>query len=201
MGRLARAFLATLIACSMTPSASYAGPIQWSYSVEGGGEKDGFHLDASPGEFQVETAPGERVRVHLYDGWGPQEPAFVQDVGPIFVRLNVTDLASGQSGHWDVPFFFGTNEGVDVPKPSMGDFDDTPLALGGNVYSVIGDAWDSVRVEAAPANTPEPSTVLLACLGMAGLAGARFTRRRLCQGASKAARYGDEVPKVYPMLK
>ncbi|HEY7313651.1 MAG TPA: PEP-CTERM sorting domain-containing protein, partial [Gemmataceae bacterium] len=112
------------------------------------------------------------------------------------LSLALHDTASGASGaltfRGNLSGLIGPDDSVNLTNTFLGPKTQT-LTLGGNLYTVtigpfvsptwIGDQGEgslsaSIAVQSAAKATPEPSSLMLACLGLPSLGLARWLRRR-----------------------
>jgi MYXO-CTERM domain-containing protein len=161
------------------PAAATAGPIGWSYSSTG--VSDGqYRVD--PASIPFTTPPGQSQNIYLIGGW--QVPLFASPPPPqgptLWTGVTITDANSGRSGTFSVPIEF-TDPG---PSQVSGWFQYTPhlgpigridLSLGGNDYDVTNGPDRALTVQVVP--TPEPTPLVMAAVGLAGLGLARRRQR------------------------
>ncbi|HEY8503910.1 MAG TPA: PEP-CTERM sorting domain-containing protein [Gemmataceae bacterium] len=188
--------LVALLGGLLAPGSAGAGPIHWSYSSVGG-EKNGVTLIGRPLTHE-ESPPG------VPDGFslGPYErfehgelpwPTTVE----IPLQLTITDAESQESRQIEVPYIFHTvqPDPIDL-RAFIPGVPEWQFVLGENRYTVYDPApphdevsGGDLAVVAEPlatATTPEPTTLVLASLGLGGVALARWRqhRRRSATAAS-----------------
>ena len=180
-----------------------AGPILWAYHTEVVHAQD--HVSkrrfTPTADGTVASTPGEIDYVTLfYSGYPAPESGQDHARHDFEVRVTITDLASHQSAIFPFPGFYSTtwaHPNVEEDKPDwwrwewammdFGDYSDRrEVTLGRNQYAVRADGGFGqfpfgemeVEVEAAPpVAAPEPGTLALAGLALAGTLGARLRRR------------------------
>lgn len=190
------------VALLALPSAARAGPIVWDYRTEVTYDRDygsRFAVTLAPAG-TVSTTPGEVGGAELFTSTGnprPEPGSYGVSYG-FTISVTITDRASGESGTLDFAGGYSTQWSYtdaerddpdrwrwDGEGSSFGDiFNRRVLNLGETVYSVWVEGGGQgqfpngvMLVEvASTANTPEPGTLVLAGLG---LAGAGLVRRRV----------------------
>lgn len=105
------------------------------------------------------------------------------DGSPTLVaKVTLTDQASNASVTFEVPYVISGREDNDF-GPFLAGFERQRFLLGRNTYEI--DAPDGLRdlsvgVEAGtPVATPEPASLVMATVGLAGVGVARLRRRRI----------------------
>jgi len=173
MTRFRLAILATLLA----PSAAAAGPISWSYTSYGASE-GGYGFD--PASLAFETDPGEIQQIYPVNG--AHAPWFVSPIpveGPtLWTQVQLRDTASGDSYTFRIPVEFYDNEPApegewDTHVPQIGTIAPFDLLLGRHKYHVAPGPWLTLNVSVS--ETPEPTTLVMGAVGLAGLG---LVRRR-----------------------
>ncbi|MBN9519417.1 PEP-CTERM sorting domain-containing protein [bacterium] len=169
--------LAVLAALLAQPAAS-AGPIAWSYS-SAGASLGGYGFD--PVALAFETEDGGTQEIHLIDG--VRSPLLVSPIpvnGPtLWTRVELWDTASGEAYSFRIPVEFYDNEPApegewDTHVPRIGTITPFDVLLGGHKYHVTRGSELTLTVGVS--ETPEPATLLMGAVGLAGLG---FVRRRL----------------------
>ena len=173
-------------------TVAHAGPISWSYTVPtvsvnfpGLRKYEVFGVDNQ----QMQSDYGDLNRVYLHRGatWDVHPPLVGQTVPYVEYNLRfiITDVASGQSGEFMMPSFLSVHQGWSLFVTSYAPRD-TALVLGGNEYRLYnsGSPRDDrpyeigiVTVKPLITSVPEPGTMALAAIGLAGLGLARWFRR------------------------
>jgi len=193
----------TVLAVTLLPQLATAGPIEWSYHTEVTYNQDygsNFTVSLQPNG-TVSTLPGDQSFVWLFysTGVARPEPGSHERTYEFTVAVTVTDLASGAahtmniggwySSQWSYPPEEANNPDAwrwDYEGSGFGDFwGGSGVILGKNHYTIRGYGGASgsfpfgeLAVEIHPtAATPEPSTIALAGLSLAGV-GLFRTRRR-----------------------
>jgi hypothetical protein len=194
-----------------TPRPATAGPIDWTYraSVVAGPHQDRLYTGSEaywPDTGVPVTLYGFVEFPHAFSGSGTGSEAGVRLAGlskaayeyraeppgpdgldAVYLRVEVTDAASGQTGSADLflgAYLLSALPGEVRAEAYIHAGGDLHFVLGGNRYDLaVSDgytesgSWISASVTVAAA-TPEPATVALAGLGLAGVGLTRFRRRR-----------------------
>jgi hypothetical protein len=161
-----------LLAVLAVVGTAAAEPIRWSYSGTGN-----TILRGSDGE-SVEGAGFIHPSVGLVDPsqWDDEG----QYTGISSVSLAITDSASGEVRTLNVPYSIFT--GVSYIEAEPGVFAD--FTLGANRYTLSAagsleySGWLYVEPTPAAAETPEPGTLILGGIALAGGVGAWWRKRR-----------------------
>ena len=170
-------FRLAILAALLAPSAAAAGPISWSYTSHGAGE-GGYSFDYASLTF--ETDPGEIQQI--YPANGARAPWFISpipvDRPTLWTNVELWDTASGEAYTFRIPVEFHDNEPVpegewDTHVPRIGTITPFDLRLGSHKYHVAPGPWLTLNVSVS--ETPEPATLLM---GVVGLAGLGLVRRR-----------------------
>jgi hypothetical protein len=169
--------LAALFAVVL-PAPAMAGPINWSYSSTGG--QDGaFKLD--PSAISFVTPVDQTQDIYLIGGvtfpFVSDPTSFQEDT--LWTEVTIIDAVSRQSGMFPAPIQFVSV--VPAPggngyfyAPQVGPIDTVNLVLGEHQYTVTNgpDRGLTVRVS----DTPEPATLFMAGVGLAGVGLIRLRR-------------------------
>lgn len=171
-----------LIAVVMTQGyfvgRAVGGPITWSYSSQGE-EANGYFLAGQP-LTTVQTEPGQHSYLRPYSDFGPRTGLIEERVGLFSARVTITDSASNEAAVIDVPYYFYSTEGGHITPAIFEDFRGQSFQIGRNDYSltVAGDQQGLyVQVSSGAVQTPEPATLVLVCVGLAGAGAVRLKRR------------------------
>ena len=163
---------------AFSAASAVAGPITWSYSSEGA-RSGGYSLTGTPLTV-VQAESWQLSQLLPYSDFTPRES--IGGVSPrLLAKVTLTDQASDASVTFEVPYAIFEREGDDY-GPYLGGFARQRFVLGRNTYEVT--APDGLRdlavgVEAgAPAATPEPASLVLAAVGLAGVGLTRLRARR-----------------------
>ncbi len=167
----------TILAALLAPSAAAAGPINWSYTSYAASE-GGYGFDYASLAFT--TLEGEVQQI--YPANGAHAPWWVSPIpveGPtLWTRVELMDGATGEAYSFRIPVEFYDNEPapegeLDTHIPRIGTITPFDVRLGNHKYHVEQGPWLTLNVSVT--TTPEPTTLVM---GVVGLAGLGFVRRR-----------------------
>lgn len=186
MTRQLAALIAAVVVQGSLASQATAGPITWSYSSQGG-EIDGYFLTGQP-MTTVHTMGGETTYLLPYSDFGPKIGEIEERLGLVSVTVTLTDDASNESAVIDVPYYFFSTE-ADAIDLELYEWRRESLRLGDNDYELTqaaGNQGLNVGVGPAAVQTPEPTSIVLACVGLAGAGAVRLRRRRAFSSGQQA---------------
>ena len=193
MTRQWTALVAAVVVQAGFVGEAMAGPITWSYSSRGEEIDGGYFLTGQPLTI-VRSEDGELSTILPYSNFGPRIGQIEERIGLASAYVTVTDQESDESTIISVPYYFFSMEG-DIVHPSLFEFGPERVRLGNNNY-LFTSAADyqgvNVQVSSATVQTPEPTSIVLACVGLAG-AGAVRLRRRLASCSRSSSRLGGRL--------
>lgn len=177
-------FRLALLAALLAPAAAAAGPIAWSYTSTGAGQGP-YGFDPASAAFATEE--GVTQDVYLVDG--ARAPMLVSPIplqGPtLWTRVEIIDTASGEAYSFRIPVEFYDHEPApegewDTHVPRIGNIPPFDVVLGGHKYHVT--RGPDLALTVGVSETPEPTTLLMGAVGLAGLGLVRHRRARASQG-------------------
>jgi len=175
------AFRLAVLAALLAPSTAAAGPVAWSYTSYGASEGD-YWLD--PASLVFETEEGGTQEIYLVHG--ARAPWMVSPIplqGPtLWTRVELWDIAAGEAFTFRIPVEFydhepGPENVWDMHAPRVGNVPPFDILLGRHVYHVTRGSELTLTVGVSDA--PEPTTLLMGAVGLAGLG---LVRRRVSAG-------------------
>ncbi|QDU22718.1 PEP-CTERM sorting domain-containing protein [Urbifossiella limnaea] len=170
-------FRLAVLAALLAPTAAAAGPISWSYTSSGASEA-GYGFD--PAALAFTTDEGEVQQI--YPANGAYAPWFVSPIpveGPtLWTHVTLWDTAAAEAYTFRIPVVFSDNEPApegewDTHVPRIGSITPFDVKLGTHKYHVEPGPWLTLNVSVT--TTPEPATLLMGAVGLAGVA---IPRRR-----------------------
>ena len=188
-------FLTTAVLGLVAAATVSAEPIRWSYST-GGYTSGVYEIDAT-NNLAKSGELGAAVEAVLIGGYVvPNLAGPLPATGPAgSLAVTLTDTATGAAGTIDVPFTYTAPLAVPATEssfayqPQIDDFVMKWVTIGAYQYELTpGADRRGVLVTVLPADTlpfqtvggaatPEPATLLLAAVGLAGVAVRRRMRR------------------------
>ena len=171
-------FRLAILAALLAPSAAAAGPISWSYTSAGASD-GGYGFDYASLAFETEEGEVQQI----YPANGAHAPWLVSPIpveGPtLWTNVTLWDTASAEAYTFRIPVEFYDNEPApegewDTHVPRIGTITPFDLRLGSHNYHVEQGPWLTLNVSVT--TTPEPTSLLM---GAVGLAGVGLARRRL----------------------
>lgn len=175
-------WIVAIVLCSQLGGRAAADEIVWSYNSQGG-TSGGYFITGSP-TILMNTSQGQRDLVFPYQNYGPRT-AYISPSVFIVTKVTITDQSSNESKQFNVSYFLSSSES-DFVNPYIDMFQPQKFTLGNHSYEVTEEGgkqllFVKVDVINAAIQTPEPTTLVMASIGLIGIGlGRRRYRQRTC---------------------